>query len=96
MIRLSPRQQQVAELLDANCDYKQIAARLGITYNRVAQHTKRIAALVEPDAEIRLAQGPKLTVIVWLRHRRWLAQQAGLPAALPTLPTAPPTSCTPS
>lgn len=85
MIRLSPRQREVAELLDANCDYKQIAAKLGITYNRVAQHTKRIAVLVEPDPEIRAAQGPKLTVIVWLRHRRWLAQQA-----------APPASCTPS
>lgn len=76
MIRLSPRQREVAELLDANCDYKQIAAQLKITYNRVAQHTKRIAALVEPDAEIRRAQGPKLTVVIWLRHRRWLAQQS--------------------
>lgn len=73
MIRLSPRQQEVAELLDLGLDYKAIEAKLGISNNRVIQHVKRIAFLVEPDHDIRHAQGSKLTVILWLKHRRWLA-----------------------
>lgn len=73
MIRLSPRQQEVAELLDLGLDYKAIEARLGMSYNRVAQHVKRIAFLVEPDRDIRVAQGSKLTVVLWLKHRRWAA-----------------------
>ncbi|MCU1451389.1 MAG: hypothetical protein JWP02_3559 [Acidimicrobiales bacterium] len=73
MICLSPRQQEVAELLDQGLDYKAIQVRLAMSYNRVAQHVKRIAFLVEPDRDIRVAQGPKLTVVLWLKHRRWLA-----------------------
>lgn len=82
-IRLSPRQQEVAELLDQGLDYKAIEAKLAMSYNRVAQHVKRIAFLVEPDRDIRVAQGPKLTVVLWLKHRRWLAtrQQADADAA---------------
>ena len=68
---LTPKQQEVADLVGCGLRYKVIAIRMGISEHTVGEHVAAIVKKVgNPDN-----LDPRDVVFLWVRQQRWEAER---------------------
>lgn len=68
----SDREREVADLIGDNLGYKEIGARLGISFYTVQHYVVRAAGKIECD-EWRVRPEPRVAVYAYVIHQRLVA-----------------------